>query len=270
MIHADAELARRLEASICQEWRELAAIATGLWPDRGAACMEVAGGVVLWLDEGGLVNVAAGMAMDRPIGESELRRVEDFYLQRGAPPMLATCPFADPTLFAVLGKRGWQLTDCENVLALEAAAIRPTPTPPPPGVELRVCTTPDERALFGRMAARGFSDGTEPGPAHLEFGEMMAAHHAHILVLAWADGRPAGTGALKIDGESAWLSADSTLPEFRRRGIQQALQRHRLQLVRAAGCSLAVTEAMAGSGSQRNMERLGFRLVYPHLHFARV
>ncbi len=106
MIHADLELARRLEAIICNEWRRLAQTARSLWPEKTATCLEVAGGVALWLGEGSLVNVAAGLAMEGPIGESELRQVEDFYTRRGAPPILATCPFADLTLFALLSQAG--------------------------------------------------------------------------------------------------------------------------------------------------------------------
>jgi GNAT superfamily N-acetyltransferase len=286
MINADARLVRCLEGFICEEWRQLATLARSLWPDKGATYLDVGGGVALWLGEGGLVNVAAGLAMDGPIGEQELRLIEDFYTRRGAAPMLATCPFADPTLFALLGKCGWQLTEFENVLCLEldgepgAAAQRPpgvesgartAPAPPsPPGLELRVCTTPTDRGPWGALAARGFSDEVEPGPAHVEFGEIMAAHQGQILVLGTIDGHPAGTGSLEIFEDVAWLSADSTIPEFRGRGLQQAIQRYRIELAREAGCTLVVTEAMPGSGSQRNMERLGFRVIYTHLQFAKV
>ncbi len=287
MIHADLQLARRLEAIICTEWRRLADTTRCLWPEKGAACLEVAGGVVLWLGEGSLVNVAVGLAMEGPIGESELRRVEDFYTRRGAPPMLATCAFADPTLFALLAKRGWQVTEFENVLALEldqsagaagigavsdgpaSGGVAPVLPGPPPGVEVRGCARA-ERELWGHMAARGFSDDAEPGPAQEEFGSIMAARDDAILVLGWADGQPAGTGALVIDDRVAWLSGDSTLPEYRCRGIQQAVQRHRLRLALGAGCTLAVTESAPGGGSQRNMERLGFQVVYTHLEFAKV
>jgi hypothetical protein len=44
--------------------------------------------------------------------------------------------------------------------------------------------------------------------------------------------------------------------------VQQAIQRHRLQLARDAGCDPGVTEAEPGGQSQRNMERLGFHIVY--------
>jgi GNAT superfamily N-acetyltransferase len=273
VIHADARLARRLEALICAEWRHLAGLASSLWPAKNVAYLDVAGGVALWLGEGAPVNVAAGLAMEAPIGEAELGRLEEFYARRGATPMLATCPFADPTLFALLGKGGWQVTEFENVLALELdvplEALDPSGAcTPPAGIEVRVCTEA-ERASWGRLAARGFSDEAEPAPSHLEFGDLMAASMAHSLVLGFADGLPAGTGALKIEGGVGWLSGDTTLPEFRGRGVQRAIQTYRLLLARDAGCTLAVTEAMAGSGSQRNMERLGFRVVYPHLSFVK-
>jgi GNAT superfamily N-acetyltransferase len=88
-------------------------------------------------------------------------------------------------------------------------------------------------------------------------------------VLARVDGEPAGTGSLVIDGGVGWLSGDSTLPRYRRRGVQQAIQRHRLQLARDAGCDLAVIEATPGGASQRNTERLGFRIVYTHVKFVK-
>ncbi len=283
MIHADARLARRLEAIICVEWRRLAETTREAWPEKGATYLDVADGVALWLGEGSPVNVAVGLGMETPVEEAHLRQVEDFYARRGATPILATCPFADPSLFALLAKRGWQITEFENVLALELAGgavgrrrrrRRPTAAPwaapLPPGVEVRVASTPEERALWGHIAARGFSDDGEPTPTHEEFGQLMAARADSILVLGWVDGEPAGTGALGIDDDVAWLSGDSTLAQYRRRGVQQAIQRYRLQLAHEAGCTLAITESAPGSGSQRNMERLGFRVVYTHLEFTKV
>ena len=83
-----------------------------------------------------------------------------------------------------------------------------------------------------------------------------------MLLLARLDGEPAGTGELVIEDRVGWLSADTTLPPYRRRGVQRALQIERLQRAAEAGCEFAVTEARPGSDSQRNMERLGFRIAY--------
>ena len=134
-------------------------------PDKGTAHLEVAGGVALWLGDEVLLNVAAGMGMEGPVQEADLRAVEDFYARRGATPMLATCPFADPSLFVLMGVRGWRVTEFENVLALEAGAIPAALAPPPPGIDVRVCATRAERELFGRLIARSYSDDGEPGRA---------------------------------------------------------------------------------------------------------
>ena len=58
------------------------------------------------------------------------------------------------------------------------------------------------------------------------------------------------------------LNGDTTLPEYRCLGIQQAIQGVRLDLGVAAGCDIAVSEATPGSTSQRNQERHGFRVAY--------
>ena len=76
------------------------------------------------------------------------------------------------------------------------------------------------------------------------------------------DAEPAATGELRIAAGMGWLTGDATLPQFRCRGAQGALQRARLELAGKAGCDLAVTESLPGSPSERNMERHGFRIVY--------
>jgi N-acetylglutamate synthase-like GNAT family acetyltransferase len=50
--------------------------------------------------------------------------------------------------------------------------------------------------------------------------------------------------------------------QFRRRGLQTALLRARMAAARDAGCEYAVVVTNGGSDSQRNCERLGFRLAY--------
>lgn len=286
MIHAGPALARRLEGLVSAEFRRLAAIAPAVLPGVPAECLEAGGGVALWLGEGSPVNLGVGMGMIAPVGEAELERVEAFYHDREAEAVISMCPLADPSLLESLGLRGWRASDFEHVLALElggrtpagsvaagaAAGVDAALTGPANSaaadVDVRVCTT-EERTLWGQIAARGFADGERPQRRHEEFGAIMAGREDAVLVLAWVEGTPAGTGALVIDGGVGWLSGDSTLPHYRGRGVQQASQRHRLLLAREAGCDLAVTEAAPGGGSQRNMERLGFRIVYTHVEFAK-
>jgi GNAT superfamily N-acetyltransferase len=90
----------------------------------------------------------------------------------------------------------------------------------------------------------------------------VAARPEALLLLAYVDGKPAGTGELVCEDSVAWLSADATLPQFRGRGVQTALQRERLRIAAKEGCELAVTESTPGSASQRNMHRHGFVVLY--------
>jgi hypothetical protein len=80
--------------------------------------------------------------------------------------------------------------------------------------------------------------------------------------LARLDGQPAGGGSLMIHDGQALICGDGTLPTYRHRGVQTALLRCRLAHAIAAGCDLAVICTQPGSGSQRNAERQGFRVVY--------
>ena len=65
------------------------------------------------------------------------------------------------------------------------------------------------------------------------------------------------------------LFGTATLPGFRRRGVQTALIRQRLWEAAQSGCEYAVVSTMPGSGSQRNMERRGFRVAYTKLVMVR-
>ena len=61
----------------------------------------------------------------------------------------------------------------------------------------------------------------------------------------------------------------STLPAFRRRGVQAALLRARLAAARDAGCALVFVGARLANTSARNVERAGFRLAFTKATFAR-
>jgi ribosomal protein S18 acetylase RimI-like enzyme len=82
------------------------------------------------------------------------------------------------------------------------------------------------------------------------------------LYLVEVDGRPAAAGVLIPSHGAAFLANASTHPEYRRRGLQTALIRRRLEDGMAAGCDMACALAECGSNSQRNLERAGMRLCH--------
>jgi GNAT superfamily N-acetyltransferase len=92
------------------------------------------------------------------------------------------------------------------------------------------------------------------------------ADFAHVAgmrhYLARVGGQPAGGASVRFTDGISQLCGASTLPAFRRRGIQGALLARRLHDAAHAGCDLAVATTRPGSGSMQNMQRQGFGLLY--------
>jgi GNAT superfamily N-acetyltransferase len=83
-----------------------------------------------------------------------------------------------------------------------------------------------------------------------------------ICLIAWLEGRPVGGGALAMHESVAALYGASTLPSFRRRGVQKAIILALLSLAVEGGCDVAYTLTKPGSVSQRNVERQNFFVAY--------
>lgn len=261
---ADLELARRLEALVADEMRRFVTTAETIGPGCGAAALDVAGGVAAFVTPGSPVNQAVGLGFGDPVTEDHIAQVERFFSERGAQPAMAVCPLAHPTLPEALATRGWVLESFENVLvrSLGDPVEPPVGRPGDPTVTVIEAEGEEERDIWAIVAATGFSAPLDPSREQLVLCALVAARPGTRLFLALVDGRPAGTGELFVQDGVAWLSADSTLPQFRGRGVQTALQAHRLAAGREAGCAIAVSEAAPGGSSQRNMQRHGFQIAY--------
>jgi GNAT superfamily N-acetyltransferase len=74
---------------------------------------------------------------------------------------------------------------------------------------------------------------------------------------------------MSIHQSVASFGGAGTLPEFRNRGVQRALLLARIAQAAREGCDLAMVATAPGSGSQRNVERQGFRVVYTRTKFLR-
>jgi GNAT superfamily N-acetyltransferase len=83
-----------------------------------------------------------------------------------------------------------------------------------------------------------------------------------VNFLAELDGQPGAAGALSLYEGVALFAGAATIPEMRRRGLQAALLEARMRYAFEHGYELAMMVTEAGSQSQRNAERKGFRIAY--------
>ena len=80
------------------------------------------------------------------------------------------------------------------------------------------------------------------------------------------DGRVVGGATLSLRGKTAGLFGAGTLLGYRNRGVQTSLLHARLGRAGEAGCDLAVSLALPGSRSQRNITGRIFTRCIPELN----
>ena len=65
------------------------------------------------------------------------------------------------------------------------------------------------------------------------------------------------------------MSGAGVLPRYRGLGVQRALIAARLRIARAAGCDVAGSSTRPATVSQKNLQRLGFGILYPKVVLVR-
>ncbi|MEW6509491.1 MAG: GNAT family N-acetyltransferase [Bacteroidota bacterium] len=257
---ADLQLARRLEST--DAWVSILAaqIHAQLHPDSASVAEPIAGGHAVFTGVGSPLTQAIGIGLKGPVTESDMERLEAFFEVRGSPTQIELCPLADPTLMEQLSLRGYRLRSFSNMLVrpLKAAVLHP---PPSNSVSVQKCG-PGEADVWTRTVAQGFAEDIVVPDENASVLKSLFLRSDSTCLLAWLEGRPVGGGALAVhEGVAAFYGA-STLPSFRRRGVQKAIIQALLAQAVEEGCDVAYTLTVPGSISQRNVERQLFRVVY--------
>jgi len=256
----DLLLARRLEST--DAWVSVlsAQIHAQLHPASGAMAEPVAGGYAVFTGVGSPLTQAIGLGMKGPVTDQDMDRLEAFFEVRGSRTQVELCPLADPTMIERLGLRGYRLKEFSNML------VRPLHdgiAPPAADGPLRIqqCD-PSEDELWSRTVAQGFADNLIVSEENLLVLKSLFHRPDSICLIAWLEGRPVGGGALAMHEGVAALYGASTLPSFRRRGVQKAIILMLLFHAVERGCDVAYTLTQPGSVSQRNVERQRFSVAY--------
>jgi len=261
MQFVDRALARRLEAVEEMPQVFYARVFQKTRPEIGAAEEEICGGHMIFAGLGSPIGRATGVGLDRPFTAEDLDRVEQFYRAHQAPSQVDACPLHEPAVFVMFKERGYAIAELNNVLYRRLDPTEKLP-PEPRGCEIRR-GLPEEAEAAGAIVEQAFFPDGAPEP----FRGLLAPLYqmeGGITFVASIGGKMVACGAGLVIPEHRvfGLFGAGTLPEFRGRGLQTALLHVRMAAAAAAGCEYAVVVTQGGSTSQRNCERLGFRLAY--------
>lgn len=261
MQFVDKALARRLESGEEMPQVLYARMFQKTRPEIGAAEDEICGGHMIFAGLGSPIGRATGVGLDRPFTAEDLDRVEQFYRAHQAPSQVDLCPMHEPAVFELFKERGYGIAELNNVLYRKLDAGEKSP-PPPAGSEIRR-SLPEEADRAGTIVETAFF----PDGAPEAYRGLVAPFYQMERALAFVasvEGRlvACGTGLVIPEHKVFALCGAGTLAEFRGRGLQTALLRARMAAALEAGCEYAVVVTQGGTISQRNAERLGFRVAY--------
>lgn len=232
----------------------------------GEACdmMGLAGPHIL--DTGRAVGIFAGDSS--PLTQvtavrdgADLSMMPDYYRGRTKVWEATISPFAGTDVVHQVLGMGAKLQQYENVTYRTL-----TDLPAKPEFDIREMKTSDERELWGKIANQGFF-GDLKNEMTEQLGFVMANMPRTIRYMAFVDGEPAGTASSFHSDGCVGFGGGAVLPQFRGKGLHAAMIAHRLHAA-PADCDVAILEATPGSTSQRNAERLGFRIAFTLLNFA--
>ena len=262
MLLADPALSKRLERAEGHACAQFAEARRRLFPDSGAEWIECAGAYAVFDGVDSPVTQTFGLGIFEELSAASLDVIEQFFLDRGAQVLHEVSPHVGVATLDLLCARQYRPIEISNVM------YRPVERPVgEDGGDIRVRVTgPEEAQLWANVSAVGW---THERPELLDsLQQIMAisgAREQSPCFLAELEGQPGAAGSLCIHDGVALFAGAATIPEMRRRGLQGALLQERLRYAFDHGCDLAMMVAEAGSESQRNAERKGFRIAYTRM-----
>jgi GNAT superfamily N-acetyltransferase len=267
MLFSDLALSRRLEAAEGYACREFALVRSRLFPERGSQAIRVAGADVVFDGTASPVTQTFGLGLLENPTPEDLDEIEQFFSMRAAPTQHEVSPFAGAATLQLLCARGYRPIEVSSVLYQPIEL--PFETAPRLALSAHIGVRvigAEESRLWSEVGAGGWAhEHPELEEFALEMGTLLIQRENSVCFLAEIDKQPAAAGALSIHEGVALFAGASTLPEFRRRGLQAALLGARIRYACDHGCDLAMMVAEAGSNSQRNAQRQGFLVAYTRL-----
>lgn len=262
MAHID-ELARRVLNTRAKMVAAHASRLAVLRPSYGSRVVPVAGGQLVLSGPGMYVNRLVGAGLDRPITIDDIEVVEQQSNEVGVRSMIEVTPQTDQTIVGLLVDKGYQPDNSATTFTATPLTERPQ-TPkwlrvlPQPAAD-----APDHSAWLAawqRTSALGFGL-VDDDARRVNDDFVVAAAQLDgdglLLVEDRAGGVPIATATVNILDGLGMLGAMSTIPEFRRRGVQAAMLAYRRHRAAERGCDLVVATAITGGDSERNLTRHG-------------
>ena len=195
---------------------------------------------------------------------SEIQEIEAFYLKLKYRQIdIELCPFVGNVIFSELSKRGYQITELNNISVLDLSRVGFAAVPTQEDCSIRPID-----ALYLDEWAASVASGFEYDEAIAQFYRYAKAECVTPFGVFIHNKLVAG-GTIAIHNGIADLGITSTLPAWRNRGLQKSLLSARIEYAIQAGASIATVTTAPGSISDLNIQKMGFQMAYTRIKLGR-
>lgn len=259
-VSLNIELARKLEGDLLAGNKELVQVWSEIDHKSELKVLELENIVAVYGGPDCPINEAVGLGVYGPVQEETIEAIEEFYRSNDHDTEIRVCPLADESLVELTQKRGYVLSGFSYRWILNLESWTSPLTVPDSRTHPAL---PQDEDHWSKVVASGFVDQDNI----LETADLTLEHaffrmKSSIPFIAEENGKVVAGGVLALSDDVASLFATSTLPSYRGRGLQTGLLDSRLRYAKDRGARIATIETDPGSASQRNVERMGFRLAY--------
>lgn len=238
-------------------------------PDSKAFSVPLSTGYSLADGAGTYITEISGWGFaEEPVSDEEIDTTLARYEAVGFKPHIELSPQADKTLMPRLEDRGFRL---EEWLAGSGRPASEEDLNPalPAGILFRQAE-PDECEEWTRVLALGhFSkDEGEIDENTMDIGRAAFHHPWGVPFVAMIEGEMAGTAVVAVHDGIGYMMTASTLPRFRRRGVQRGLVLIRNAEAVRQGATELLHQSSINSSSNRNAMATGMeiRMVSAYLY----
>ena len=253
-MYVDRELVRRVEYGAADMSARQAAVLARMTPATPGAAQGCDGGQLIAFGAGRYVNRAAGIGLGTMPGSEIVTALERFYKTHALPPSVEINPWVNPDLVSALATADFRLDRFRNVYVRELDSLPDQST-----ADIRPV---DQAMVPARNAILAGNATGEARRISFEFCDAMAQLDDTHDFVAMIHGVPAACGSLNIVDGVGQLGGAATLQSYRGKGLQTELLAYRLHLARDLKCAFVACTAVPDGQSARNLERLGFQLLY--------
>lgn len=224
--------------------------------------LEIGTGAAFFSGENSFFSQVIGWGFDTAKDQfiPEIEAIENFYRQQKYDQVnIELSPLAGNYIFSELSKRGYLITELNNISVLDLTCFNSNAVPKNEQYSIQPIDD-DNLEAWAHCVALGF----EYEEAKDQF-YLYAKTEGVTPFGAYINNQLAAGGTIAIHNGVCDLGITSTLPAWRGKGLQKALLDKRIEYAIQSGASIASVTTEPGSISDLNIQKMGFQIAYTRI-----